>query len=304
VGRSTLLPDTLESAYLDASPGATKSNDTSMWRTLTTEVALPSCASYQLVPDMPSRWSCSSGKRLFDVACIFLFLPIILPISAIVALAVRLTSPGPILFLQERMGREGKRFKILKFRTMSHLVNAEHFAVTTNSSQQITRAGLFLRRWKLDELPQLLNVLLGDMSLVGARPKVPEHQCGVLHSRPGITGAATLAFAREGASFDSIPSHQLQGYYRDVILPIKWRLDVEYMSKASFVSDLTLIVKSVFRRWNHSLSRRLQTGPDSPMISHRTALRSCLRKPRCFAPRWSCIACKSVPSELMNQLRE
>jgi lipopolysaccharide/colanic/teichoic acid biosynthesis glycosyltransferase len=118
------------------------------------------------------------------------------PISLVVALAVWVTSPGPILFLQERIGREGTTFTILKFRTMCHRVEAARSAVATNSSEQFTWIGLFLRRWKLDELPQLLNVLLGDMSLVGARPKVPEHHCGVLRSRPGITGAATLAFAR------------------------------------------------------------------------------------------------------------
>lgn len=304
MGSSTLLPDSLENACLDGSPTASKPTDTSKWRTHTAKVALPSCPSYQLVPDIPSRWSCSWGKRLFDVTCILVFLPILLSISVIVALAVGLTSPGPILFLQERMGREGKRFKILKFRTMAHLVDAEHSAVTTNSSQQITTVGLFLRRWKLDELPQLLNVLLGDMSLVGARPKVPDHQCGVLHSRPGITGAATLAFAREGASFDSIPSHQLPGYYRDVILPIKWRLDVEYMLNASFVSDLKLILKSVFRQWNHSLSHKLQNEPNSFPIGYGTAPCGCSRKPRRFVNRWSCIACKCVPSKLMNQLLE
>lgn len=282
-GHAVLLPNSPESTSLG----------TSIRPALTQEPVVESCSYYQPISDRPSEWSRSLSKRLFDVACILASLPVTLPIALIVALLVRLTSPGPILFLQERIGRDGKTFRILKFRTMCHLVDAEHSAVTTNSCRQITRIGLLLRRWKLDELPQLLNVLMGDMSLVGARPKLPEHQCGVLHSRPGITGAATLSFAHEGASFDRIPSHHLQDYYREVILPIKWRLDVGYMSRADFLSDLQLILKSVFRRSDHSLSQNtlLHDHPDLP--THQTnPLRCSIRKSNRIAPDCSCIACR------------
>jgi lipopolysaccharide/colanic/teichoic acid biosynthesis glycosyltransferase len=283
VSQAALLPNPLESTSLGAP----------MRQTLTPEPVAESWSYYDPISDRPSARSRSSSKRLFDIACILASLPLTLPIAFIVALLVRLTSPGPILFLQERIGRGGKTFQILKFRTMCHLVDAEHSAVTPNGSRQITRVGLLLRKWKLDELPQLLNVLLGDMSLVGARPKVPEHQCGVLHSRPGITGGATLAFAHEGASFDRIPSHHLQDYYREVILPIKWRLDVEYMSRADFLSDLRLILKSVFRRWDHSFLQD-KTGGGHPGVRayQRNAMRCSIRQSNLIADNCSCIACR------------
>jgi lipopolysaccharide/colanic/teichoic acid biosynthesis glycosyltransferase len=109
-----------------------------------------------------------------------------------------------------------------------------------------------LRHWKLDELPQVFNVLVGDMSLVGARPKLPEHQIGELQCRPGITGAATIAFARESKMLASIPKNELDDFYREVVLPTKMSLDVEYMARATFLSDLNLILKSATRHWGDS----------------------------------------------------
>lgn len=305
MGQTVLLPNKFAGTHPETSAIASDSFDLSSRQALTQQRVVGSCSSYELIPDVPSDWSCSRSKRLFDIACILAFLPIVLPLCLIVGLSVWMTSPGPVLFLQDRMGREGKTFKILKFRTMRHSADATHSPVTTNSCQQITVIGLLLRKWKLDELPQLLNVLLGQMSLVGARPKVEDHQCGVLHTRPGITGAATLAFAREGANFDRIPSDRLQSYYRDVILPVKWRLDVEYMSTANFFSDLNLILRSVFRQWNHSLSPKLLCGENWDSVRHeRTGMHCSARRSRHVVPRWYCIACRSVPSELMNHLFE
>ena len=120
-----------------------------------------------------SPWSRSGAKRLFDCACVLPVLLLLVPALLAIALAVRLTSPGPVLFLQQRMGRNGRTFTILKFRTMIHATDEPHNAVTTAANQAFTPIGPFLRRWKLDELPQLLNVLAGDMSLVGPRPKMP-----------------------------------------------------------------------------------------------------------------------------------
>lgn len=200
----------------------------------------------------PSRWSSSGGKRLFDCACVLLFSPILVPVFLLVGLAVRLTSSGPVLFLQKRLGRHGRIFTILKFRTMTHIPDGTHQPVTTVGNQQFTSIGRFLRRWKLDEIPQLVNVLLGDMSLVGPRPKLPQHVISDLPCRPGITGAATIAFAYEEVILHDVPAHRLEHYYHTVVLPAKSRLDTDYMARATFFSDLKLIVTSVLRRWDTS----------------------------------------------------
>jgi lipopolysaccharide/colanic/teichoic acid biosynthesis glycosyltransferase len=203
-----------------------------------------------LVREKTSSWSQSGTKRLFDFLSVLLALPLLVPIYLVIALAVRLTSSGPVLFLQKRVGRHGQAFTILKFRTMMHSEDAAHHAVTTTENQPFTPVGPFLRRYKLDELPQLLNVLVGDMSLVGARPKLPEHQIADLLYRPGITGAATYAFAREEKVLARVPKHYLDTYYHTVILPTKSRLDEEYMAHATFRTDIKLIFNSVLRRWD------------------------------------------------------
>lgn len=197
-----------------------------------------------------SRWSRSGAKRLFDLVCVLLVLPFLLPVLLATALVVRLTSSGPVLFLQKRMGRHGETFTILKFRTMIHQTDKARHAVTTTCNQQFTLVGSFLRRWKLDELPQLLNVLWGDMSLVGPRPKLPEHTLHELPCRPGITGAATIAFAREAAVLCHVPDEHLESYYHTVVLPAKRHLDAEYMARATFLSDFNLLINSVLRRWD------------------------------------------------------
>lgn len=199
-----------------------------------------------------SRWSRSEAKRIFDLAWVIGTLPLSVPLFFVIGLAVRLTSRGPVLFRQERMGRFGKKFTILKFRTMPvHDSSTDRPAVTTNENQEFTPIGPFLRRFKLDELPQLINVLRGDMSLVGPRPKMPQHQPFRLHSRPGITGHATVLFAQEEEALSRIPVEDLDAYYHSVILPLKQRLDMEYMANATFASDFMLLVDSVLRNWRN-----------------------------------------------------
>ena len=200
-----------------------------------------------------SPWAASGLKRFFDCACVLIALPVVIPIFILVALAIRFTSSGPVLFLQKRMGRNGKAFTIFKFRTMTHAPAGERSSVTTVGNQTFTPVGPFLRRFKLDELPQLFNVLRGEMSLIGPRPKLPEHQIAILTCRPGITGAATLAFAREEEFLARLPKHDLDMYYHSVVLPAKLRLDAEYMSRATLLSDLQLIVDSASRRWDTSV---------------------------------------------------
>jgi lipopolysaccharide/colanic/teichoic acid biosynthesis glycosyltransferase len=197
-----------------------------------------------------SNWSASTSKRLFDIGCVVFSLPLTLPILVLAGFAVRVTSRGPVLFRQQRMGCHGKTFTIYKFRTMPvRRRSSSRPVVTTAINQRFTPVGPFLRRWKLDELPQLFNVLRGDMSLVGPRPKVPSHQATGLNCRPGITGRATVVFAREEVTLANIPLAQLDTYYHGVVLPLKQILDDDYMAKATFASDMKLIAQSVFRRW-------------------------------------------------------
>ncbi|MGH9599072.1 MAG: sugar transferase [Terracidiphilus sp.] len=197
-----------------------------------------------------SPWSRSAAKRVFDCACVAASLPLLAPVLLAIGLAVRLTSPGPALYLQERIGQRGRTFTIFKFRTLANA--AAHCTLTTAGSQHFTPIGLFLRTWKLDELPQLLNVLLGDMSLVGPRPKLREYVAVRPLCRPGVTGAATIVFACEETMLDRIPVHRLQDFYRAVVLPAKHRLDTEYMARATFSSDLKLIAATLLHRWGAS----------------------------------------------------
>jgi lipopolysaccharide/colanic/teichoic acid biosynthesis glycosyltransferase len=166
-----------------------------------------------------------------------------------IAAAVRLTSRGPVLFMQKRVGLHGRVFTIFKFRSMLHVAEKANHPITTSDNQRFTPIGRFLRRWKLDELPQMVNVLAGHMSLVGPRPKLPEHVLFDLPCRPGITGMATIVFACEETLLVFLPKDRLDAFYHGVVLPAKRKLDVDYMAGATFQSDIRLIVDSVLRRW-------------------------------------------------------
>lgn len=203
-----------------------------------------------LVPERLSEWGQSSAKRIFDVGVVLAISPVLLPLIMLIALGVRLTSRGPIFFFQKRVGRYGKPFTIVKFRTMVHSDHPRSGTITTTDNRQITYLGRFLRYWKLDELPQFLNVLRSDMSLVGPRPKVPEQQIGELRYRPGITGAASIAFAREELLLAALPKEYLHAYYLSAIVPLKQRLDDAYMARATLLSDLKLLLKTGLRRWD------------------------------------------------------
>ena len=203
-------------------------------------------------------------KRVLDVLVSFGLLVCLAPLLAITALLVKLTSEGPILYMQERVGLGKRRFRIFKFRTMVHLAHRAHHAVTTADNQRFTPIGRFLRRWKLDEVPQLLNVLLGDMSLVGPRPRMPEHVISRLSCRPGITGWATMVFANEENVLARVPADQLNAFYRGTVLPMKRQLDTQYMARATFLSDLQLLVKSVLRRWDNAALEAVIFTPAGP----------------------------------------
>jgi lipopolysaccharide/colanic/teichoic acid biosynthesis glycosyltransferase len=187
-----------------------------------------------------SQWALSGVRRGMDVVLATVALTISLPFMGLAALAVRFSSPGPILFKQKRMGRAGNVFTLYKFRSMR--LEAElssHITVTGDS--RITRTGSLLRKYKLDELPQFWNVLRGDMSLVGPRPKLPHHEGLHMLFRPGITGAATLAFRHEEQMLSQIPSEHLDAYYDQYVKPLKAKIDWEYMRSASLKSDLGIL---------------------------------------------------------------
>jgi len=156
------------------------------------------------------------------------------------ALMVRWGSPGPVFFRQRRMGRNGHEFTLYKFRSMCPRKD-NNSCITVSGDVRITPVGALLRRYKLDELPQFWNVLRGDMSLVGPRPKLPHHEALRLACRPGITGAATLAFRNEEEFLSEIPKEQLEAFYESFVKPAKAHLDLEYMRTATFGTDLKIL---------------------------------------------------------------
>ncbi|MGA9884337.1 MAG: sugar transferase [Candidatus Acidiferrales bacterium] len=184
-------------------------------------------------------------KRAFDIIVSAMILVSTIAIGAIVCIVVRLTSKGPALFRQKRVGLNGRLFTVYKFRTMIVQDHKEGPGLTRNGDTRLTFVGKALRKLKLDEIPQFYNVLRGDMSLVGPRPKLPEYSVASdWRYRPGITGLATLAFRHEEEMLQDIPGDELDTFYDSEIRPRKARLDRRYMRKASFASDFTIIWKT------------------------------------------------------------
>lgn len=190
-----------------------------------------------------SRWSLSASKRVFDATVAAIALLIAAIPMMVVGLCVWLSSEGTILFVQERVGRGGRLFRLYKFRTMHASAGP---GLTMEGDCRITGVGRWLRKFKLDELPQFYNVLRGDMSLVGPRPKLPQF-AGILNMpyRPGITGLATLAFRREEEILKGVDPMHLEVFYDRRIKPLKTRLDLYYMRRANFRSDLRMMIATV-----------------------------------------------------------
>nr|WP_295085609.1 sugar transferase [uncultured Roseateles sp.] len=193
------------------------------------------------------------AKRLFDIVCAGLGLLILLPLLIVLALWIKWDSPGPVLFRQERVGRFGKPFYIHKFRSMRVDAPALGPQITVGEDPRITRSGRVLRAAKLDELPQLWDVLRGAMSLVGPRPEVPRYVALytpaqrelVLSVRPGITDPASLQFRNESEVLARAADPERE--YAEVILPAKLKLAGEYVRQASLWTDIRLILATLRR---------------------------------------------------------
>lgn len=191
-------------------------------------------------------------KRGFDIVASGVGLFLLAPVFAIIALAVRLNSKGPVFYCATRIGQHGKPFCLYKFRSM--VVNADQQgpAITGAGDRRITSVGRFLRRTKLDELPQLINVLCGEMSLVGPRPEDARYvalytpaQRAILDYRPGITRMASLTYRNEE---QLLSGPNWEKMYLENVMPAKLAIDLEYAQHATLFTDIVLILRTIFMR--------------------------------------------------------
>ena len=188
-------------------------------------------------------------KRIFDIVASGLGLLAFSPIFIILAIWIKLDSKGPIFYRQVRVGRHNKDFRIFKFRSMRVGSDKGSLVTIGGRDPRITRSGYFIRKFKFDELPQLINVFVGDMSLVGPRPEVrhyvdywTEEQMHVLDVRPGITDPASIKFRNENEILEK--AEDPEKYYIDVVMQEKIKLYLEYVEKSSFWYDIKLIFKT------------------------------------------------------------
>jgi lipopolysaccharide/colanic/teichoic acid biosynthesis glycosyltransferase len=191
-------------------------------------------------------------KRLFDIVVSLAGLVLLLPLFLVAAIAIRLDSPGPIFFRQRRIGRGFRPFFIYKFRTMVHDAPARGISITVGRDPRVTRAGEFLRKTKIDELPQLINVVKGDMSFVGPRPEVPQYvelfrkdYEEILEVRPGITDLASLKYRDEAAVLGAAENPEQEYIAR--VLPEKIQLAKDYLKRSSLLFDIGLIFRTVLK---------------------------------------------------------
>ena len=196
-------------------------------------------------------------KRLFDLLVSFLALLALSPIMLVIACWVLLDSRGGVLYSQLRVGRGNKDFRMFKFRTMRSGADKAGLLTVGGRDPRVTAAGYYLRRFKLDELPQLINILLGDMSLVGPRPEVRKYvdmyspeQMAVLKARPGLTDYASLEYFDENMLLEQSPDPEKT--YIEQIMPAKLALNLKYIRERSIMVDLGIIFKTVARIFSRS----------------------------------------------------
>jgi len=207
----------------------------------------PVCIQRRDVATTSGGWSLSMERRCFDfVVSLLVLIAAFLP-GLLVYLLIRTTSKGPGFFRQKRVGYGGSLFTLYKFRTMEVAEPGSGPGLTQDGDPRITGIGKVLRKLKLDELPQFYNVMRGDMSLVGPRPKLPQYAATAdTLCRPGITGFATLVFRAEEELLQHLPATDLDGFYEARIKPLKARLDVRYMKKASLFTDVQILFLTAF----------------------------------------------------------
>ena len=197
------------------------------------------------------RRSSAVAKRTLDLLLAGAGLVALAPVMAAIAVCVRLDSPGPVFFRQQRVGRHGALFRIHKFRTMAHAPAGPGLQLTVGADARVTRAGRWLRRTRLDELPQLIDVLAGSMSLVGPRPEVPRYVAlyppalrdKVLSVRPGITDPASLLNLDESEVLGRAADPERA--YVEEVLPVKLRCSAQYVDQRSLLGDLRLLARTL-----------------------------------------------------------
>jgi len=187
------------------------------------------------------------GKRYFDLSVSIVSLVILLPVFLLVAVAIKLEDGGPVFFFQERVGRNFSTFKVVKFRTMTTDPQVAGPLVTSENDKRITKVGKILRKLKIDELPQIFNVLRGEMSIVGPRPEVPKYvklfekeYRKLLTVRPGMTGYASVVFRNEEQILSRYTEPETA--YVTGILPKKIKLELIYVSRVSFIFDIKIFL--------------------------------------------------------------
>jgi lipopolysaccharide/colanic/teichoic acid biosynthesis glycosyltransferase len=202
-------------------------------------------------------------RRLLDVTVAGALLLVLAPLLAFLTLLVRATSPGAALFRQTRIGRNGRPFVLLKLRTMRADAPRTGPAITSGADPRVTRLGVWLRRCKLDELPQLWNVLRGDMSLVGPRPELPHYvarytaaQRAVLRARPGLTDPASLAWADEAATLGRFAEPDRA--YVERVVPSKITLSLAYLERRTVWSDLAIVMRTAAHVARSAIPARLR----------------------------------------------
>jgi len=205
-------------------------------------------------------WSLSGSKRVFDICGAIVLCTAAAPMMVILALVLKAGSRGPFLFRQTRVGKNGEEFPLLKFRTMySHRGNNSGPLITRFGDSRVTPVGRWLRNWKLDELPQFVNVLRGDMSLVGHRPDVLQYMQtltgqdrNIQYFRPGITSPASLRFRNEEQELAKVPPEKMEQFYVSNLLPQKVRMDLDYAERATFSTDCRILLRTAFSvLWSH-----------------------------------------------------
>ena len=188
-------------------------------------------------------------KRLFDIVSSGLGLLLLSPLFLVLAIWIKCDSPGPVFYKQVRVGRNNKDFKLFKFRSMQVGADKKGLITVGGHDSRVTRSGYFIRKYKLDEFPQLINVFIGDMSIVGPRPEVRKYvdlytpeQMHVLDVRPGITSLASIRYRNENELLEKVDDPDQ--YYKDVIMQDKLKIDLEYVQKASVWFDIKLIFRT------------------------------------------------------------